>query len=172
MRAATVSRRLGAVLVVASVVLVAACGSSGSDEPAAESSAPTSTTVVDEPTTTSTTAPIDPAKAEFIAEADAICQAGRDALEGKAPPVAVTDAMLTYIVDSYIPTARKQLTDIRALTIPPGDEAEVGAMLDATDAALDAVAADPAGTLESGVDPFAEVNAQLKAYGLQVCGTS
>ena len=49
---------------------------------------------------------------------------------------------------------------------------KLAAILDDTDAALDRLAADPIGVIDSGRDPFADVNQRLNAYGLTDCGAS
>jgi hypothetical protein len=82
------------------------------------------------------------------------------------------DAMTAFVRDTFVPAVRGQLDAIRALGFPPGDEAELAAILDDTDAALDLLAADPLGVINSGRDPFGDINARLNDYGLTDCGAS
>ncbi len=185
--------RVGALVLVAAVA-VAGCGVEGKvDEagpstttsttaptttsttgPATTTSTALSTTTTTEAPTTTTTAPGSDgaARAAFVEAANRICREGSDALAGGEPDATDQDAMAAYITGTFVPAVRRQLDEIRALGFPPGDEAELAAILDDTDAALDRLAADPIGVINSGRDPFGDVNARLNAYGLTDCGAS
>ena len=66
---------------------------------------------------------------------------------------------------------QNQLDQIRALGIPPGDEEQVNAILDAAQEAVDKLQADPSVVIEQNTpDPFAEANKLAKDYGLSTCG--
>lgn len=185
--------RAGALVVVAAVA-VAGCGVEGTADVAdstttvsVRTSTTELTTSTSEPSTTTTTAPTtttteaptttapgsnDTARAAFTEAANRICREGSDALAGQEPDATDQDAMAGFITGTFVPAVRRQLDDIRALGFPPGDEAELAGILDDTDVALDALAADPIGVINSGRDPFADVNARLNAYGLTDCGAS
>jgi hypothetical protein len=153
--------------VAVSVAVLVGCGSSGTEEPAAR----TTTTGAPAATTSEAGSGTDEmARADFVTRANEICREAIEALSGQEPDTADEDAMVAYLSDTFIPSVRQQLDDIRDLGFPPGDEAELAEMLDGADAALDRLEADPATVLTSGEDPFAEVNDQLNSYGLTECG--
>ena len=165
------NRTLGHIgaLVVMSVVALVGCGASGGDEPAAEPT--TTTTEAPSPSTSEAgSEPDGDAKADFVAQANEICRAAIEAMAGQEPSTADEADMVAYLSDVFIPSVRQQLDDIRDLGFPAGDEAELTEMLDASDAALDRIEADPAGVLASGEDPFEGVSGQLNGYGLTECG--
>ncbi|MBX3284292.1 MAG: hypothetical protein KF703_03030 [Actinobacteria bacterium] len=193
----TVARQLGAVA-VSGLLALAGCGVQAADDVSGPStttatttpgsttrtptSTSTSTTTTEAPTTApATTAPAtttsvpgsdDAARADFVERANRICREGGAALAGQEPDTSDQAALAAYVTDTFVPAVRRQLDDIRALGFPPGDEAELAAILDDTDAALDRLAADPIGVIDSGRDPFADVNQRLNAYGLTDCGAS
>lgn len=189
MRPTRTTSTIGA-LSLATALALAGCGVKATQETVAEASTTTSsaastttdtgpeeqsttTSEAEVETTTTTTAPADDdAKADFLARANEICRVGADALAGSEPSSNDQEALAAYVKDVFVPAVRKQIDDIRALGLPPGDEAELTAIFDATYAALDRLAADPITIVNSGEDPFDGVNQQLIAYGLTDCGAS
>lgn len=187
MRPTRTTSTIGA-LSLATALALAGCGVKATQETVAEASTTTSsaastttdtgpeeqsttTSEAEVETTTTTTAPADDnAKADFLARANEICRVGADALAGSEPSSNDQEALAAYVKDVFVPAVRKQIDDIRALGLPPGDEAELTAIFDATYAALDRLAADPITIVNSGEDPFDGVNQQLIAYGLTDCG--
>lgn len=187
MRPTRTTSTIGALSLAAALAL-AGCGVKATQETVAEASTTTSsaastttdtgpeeqsttTSEAEVETTTTTTAPADDnAKADFLARANEICRVGADALAGSEPSSNDPEALAAYVKDVFVPAVRKQIDDIRALGLPPGDEAELTAIFDATYAALDRLAADPITIVNSGEDPFDGVNQQLIAYGLTDCG--
>lgn len=187
MRPTRTTSTIGALSLAAALAL-AGCGVKATQETVAEASTTTSsaastttdtgpeeqsttTSEAEVETTTTTTAPADDnAKADFLARANEICRVGADALAGSEPSSNDQEALAAYVKDVFVPAVRKQIDDIRALGLPPGDEAELTAIFDATYAALDRLAADPITIVNSGEDPFDGVNQQLIAYGLTDCG--
>jgi hypothetical protein len=111
-------------------------------------------------------------RAEFIAEADAICRrylneldrAAAEAFRGRTSAKEIE----RYISDEFAPATEDELAEIRALTPPAGDEEEVDAILDAAENAVDAVGDNP--SLFSTGSPFAKANRLASEYGLRVCG--
>jgi len=65
-----------------------------------------------------------------------------------------------------------QIDGIKALGAPTGDEAQVTAIVDSAQSALDKAKADPTTLLQNNPknDPFAKANQLTKAYGLTACG--
>jgi len=110
---------------------------------------------------------------EFVSQGNAICAAGNKELDqagndifsqGQKP----TDAQLQQFADVAVPSIQGQIDAIRALT-PPADIADdVTTFLDDAESALDQVKADP--TLFEQ-EPFADVNKQATAIGLDECAS-
>ena len=107
---------------------------------------------------------------EFESQGNAICAAGnkvlaaadRSTFTSKNP----SDAELRSFADVAVPSIQGQIDGIAALT-PPADQADkVTAFLDAAQAALDKVKADP--SLFAG-NAFSEVNNLGTALGLKEC---
>jgi hypothetical protein len=148
-----------AALVLASGALAAGCGSSDSSTSSSSSS---------------TTAAL--SKAEFIKQADAICTKGNQAINAAqkkafGPGKPSKSQVEQFVNDALIPSIQTQISGVKALPAPAGDEATVTKMLDDSQAALDKAKQDPSALL-SGGGPFAQANQELKAYGLKVCGQS
>lgn len=143
--------------VLAIALIVAGCGSSSDD------------------TTASLT------KAEFIAQADAICKKGNDEIESEfnafakendikenEEPSKEQGAELVETV--LVPNVKNQSEEIRDLGAPSADEEEITAMLDALDEGVEEAEAEPETVFTSKTDPFGPANKIAKEYGLKVCG--
>ena len=112
-------------------------------------------------------------KSAFIQEADQICKEGNDQIDqaGKSLGGNPSDAEIQSFIDETVaPNVENQLDQIRALGIPEGDEAQVNAILDAAQEAVDKIKSDPSVITDNGPDPFAEANKLAKEYGLSTCG--
>jgi len=113
-------------------------------------------------------------KTEWIAKADAICKAGNDEISNAGKQQfgkqKVSQAQLNdFATGTIIPSIQRQVDQIKALGAPSGSEGQVNALLDAVQADIDKVKADP--TLVTGnSDPFADANKLATDYGLKVCG--
>jgi len=156
------SRLYGGLTVVAVLAMglgLAACGSSNS---------------------TSTTAAL--TKAEFVKKGNAICTKGNQQINKAAhqtfskkkypngpPPKSV---QTKFVTDTVIPSVQSQIDGIKALGAPAGDEAQVTAIVDAAQSALDKAKADPTVMLQNNPknDPFAKADQLAKSYGLTACG--
>ena len=120
-------------------------------------------------------------KASYVTKAEAVC---RDAAK-KAATLAQPGASLASLakfLDAELPIVTKVVTDIRAIPIPPGDEATVNEMTAAMDALtpkikeVSAAARANNARLLSGLFDDADLastqaNAKLDAYGLKLCGS-
>lgn len=120
-------------------------------------------------------------KAEFIAQADAICKKGNDEIEAnfeafakknglkgneepsKAQGVEISETIL-------LPSIESQSEELRDLEVPNGDEAEISAMLESLDQGVEEAEEDPESLFASKSDPFGPANKKAKEYGLKVCG--
>lgn len=144
--------------VVVTAAIVAGCGSSSGDE------------------TSSLT------KAQFVAQADAICKKGNAEIESEAEafqeknglgendePSKAQQAEVSETI--LAPNVKNQAEEIRALGAPSGDEDEISAMLDSLDEGVEEIEANPQGPFEANQpNPFGPANKIAKEYGLKVCG--
>jgi hypothetical protein len=123
-------------------------------------------------------------KAEFLKQADAVCSAGKTKVraeyqayltknkieEGKESK-AENEAHVTEIAETIaFPALRQQIEEIRALGAPEGEEAEVKAFLDATEAEVKEAEEDPQSLLASSNEVFAKSDKLAEEYGFKVCG--
>jgi hypothetical protein len=112
-------------------------------------------------------------KSAFIAKADAICAAGNktanQAGEQQFGHNKPTKADLEQFASgTIVPSVEKQLSEIRALGAPAGDEAQVKAITDAAQADVDKLKKDP--SLITSNSTFDDANKLAQQYGLKVCG--
>jgi hypothetical protein len=121
-------------------------------------------------------------KAEFVKQGDAICKkagAGlladtREYMEKNGldaehePSEAQQGELITQVLAPQIQT---ELDGIAALGAPAGEADEVQEFLDAAEAALAKVEADP-GVIVEGPDPFEDANEKEQDLGFTVCGES
>lgn len=116
-----------------------------------------------------------PTKEEFIAEGDAICREGDEALNTAAeeqfgdlsadPPRKQQEQFVSEVVAAEY---RSQLEQLRELTPPEGDEEEVDAILTSLEQLADQAESDPGSLLDAQTAPEA---ARLAAeYGFMSCG--
>ncbi len=117
------------------------------------------------------------AKNRFIAEADRICAstnarveaAGDDLVAGPTdpPPAEVRRVVLSVAV----PALEAEVRAIRALGAPAGDEAQVEAIVAATEEGIEQVRADPVAVIDRGPPAaFRRAGRLARAYGSQECG--
>jgi hypothetical protein len=120
-------------------------------------------------------------KSQFLKKGNAICSKGNQQINnaahqtftkkkypnGQPPKSAVTK----FATDTVIPSVQSQIDGIKALGAPAGDEAQVQAIVDAAQSALDKAKADPTILLQNNQknDPFAKANELAKSYGLTAC---
>jgi len=121
-------------------------------------------------------------KASFVVKAEGLCRDAYRKIDALAAP-GNTAASFSRFIDSLGAISTKLLTDIRAITVPPGDEATVGefatAMENLTNKFKGISAAAKANNprLASGLFDELDVantalNAKLDAYGLTTCGSN
>lgn len=152
--------KLIVLLAVAAALVVAGCGGDDNDDKQGFSSSVGS----------GTTASI--SKEEFTSQANQICtQGASDLAPAQAAVGDSPEEITTFVTDSLVPSVQNQLDDIRALGAPAGEEEAVSSALDASQAGLDQLKADPSLANGGGPDPFAEANTQLDALGLTACGS-
>jgi hypothetical protein len=115
------------------------------------------------------------AKVRFLAEADRICHSTNARIEAAAdglairrhepPPAEVRRVVLRIVV----PTLRSEVEAIRSLGAPAGDEAEVQAILAATERGIRQIEADPVGVLDGPPPALREAGRLAQAYGSAEC---
>ncbi len=138
-------------------LIAAGCGGGGNDDASSE---------------TGTEASADLTKAEFITEADAICQQGGDQIDaagqalGKNPTPAETEA---FAADTIVPNVQNQIDQVDALVPPAADQEQVDAILAAAQEGVDMIKSDP--SLAVSGDPLSVANKLAQEYGLKVCGS-
>ncbi len=123
-----------------------------------------------------------PSKAEFIEEADAICQEGEERSQqivatGFRDPQNPTGEEVLALIQQLVPLQRETIADVRALEMPEGEEDEINDILDQAEAATDQVAEirDPqqaVAVVQAGdtpQDPFYEANQAAEEYGFDEC---
>ncbi len=115
-------------------------------------------------------------KVEFLRQADEIClstesqiEAAADDLlvdEGDPAPEEVEEVALGIVV----PALEAEVAAIGALAVPEGDEEQVQAILDATEAGIAEIEADPQSLLDGPPESLREAQELARAYGSQQCG--
>ena len=149
-----------AVVIAIAVTLVVGLVASGCGSSSSKSTASTATT---------------PAlsKPQFLAQGNAICRQGNQRL-GAAQDKAFghnepSQAQITaYVTNAFAPDIQSQISAIRALGAPSGDQATVTTMLDVAQADLNRVKSNPA-LLTSNSPPFADFAKLAHPYGLTAC---
>ena len=121
-------------------------------------------------------------KAEFIQKADQICAEGDNAtsqqIQQQVPGVndgQISSDDLAKVAKLAGQGVKDQITRIRALGVPAGDEGTVNSFLDAADTGADEIISNPDSLQGSNGVPnpnIAKANQEAKAYGLKVCGQS
>jgi hypothetical protein len=110
---------------------------------------------------------------EFLKQGNEICAAGNNELDAAANDVfsdqKPTDAQLQQFADIAVPSIQGQIDAIRALSAPAEIADDVSTFLDNAQSALDEVEADPSLFATSDEGPFADVNQEAKAIGLDEC---
>lgn len=119
-------------------------------------------------------------KAAFVAKADSLCLAANKKADALASPTSLTST--NKYLTSYIPIEEKLFNDIKALAVPPGDEAPVAEMLAAQDAVVAKDKEMQAAAAKNNLSLFGRLdqeegplitaaNSKFDAYGLRDCGT-
>jgi len=184
------------VLVIVLALVAGACSSSSSSSAsttttgatattgATSTTAPASTTTAGAATTaasSSTTAPTSSAKAAFLAKANAICKTMNDQLAQQGDP-GTDPAALAQALDEAASVTADALRQLRALPIPPGDDAKLQAIYSKIDALLHD-ASQMSAALRAGDQKAAQqanqavaadsdaANKLSNAYGLTTCGS-
>jgi hypothetical protein len=119
-------------------------------------------------------------KAQFLKQGNAVCAKGNKEIqegfeefekESGSQNKQPTKAQLTEAIETIVlPGVGKQVEGIKALPAPNGEEAEVEAITDAAEEALEKGEEDPVALTTEKADPFAKANKLANEYGLVKCG--
>lgn len=144
-------------MVAVGILLAAACGDGGDDEGLSAQ--------------------------EYRAQANVICDEGNERTDELSEQLLTelnqsdelpSDDRLRELLEPLLDDIDQQIDDVRALSGPEDLEADVHASLDDAEKVVgelrNQLADDPSAIFESEDDPFAEVNEQLTALGLDECG--
>jgi len=115
-------------------------------------------------------------KAEFVKQADAICETHDQELEAeltaygeeKARPGQDKGTEFTKTV--LLPSIESEIEEISELSPPEADAQQVSAMLSAMQAGADRATAEPEKILSFESNPLLKSKKLAVAYGLEVCG--
>jgi hypothetical protein len=146
---------IAAVLVAG--LAVAGCGSSSSS-----SSSSTSTVAI--------------TKAAFLKQGNAICKKGNQQINAEGKKVfsknkKPTQAQMTqFATATLIPNIQAQISGVKALGAPKGDEAQVNAIVVSAQSALDKGKKNPTLLVSNNSNLFKHSNQLTSAYGLTACG--
>ena len=119
-------------------------------------------------------------KATYVSKAEGLCLAFVDKVEALTPPASF--ASTGRFLDSFLAISNKLASDIKALTVPPGDQGALTEFLNAVDAmnakfseASAAVRANNPRLVLALMDEAqvasTAMNAKADAYGLRACGS-
>lgn len=114
-------------------------------------------------------------KQAYVARAEAICAQGDAHLsaalqkEFPAGPPASKAAVEHATADIIVPALTEEVSRLRALPPPQGDDQRVAAIYDAIDSSLTEIKSDPQQTIVG--DPFAKSQALADGYGMKKCGS-
>lgn len=164
------------ILVLLTVLALAACGDDGGGE-------------------TTDAEVLVPSKRDYIVSADTICSRSQDTLQNQAEldlDIGANDFRVTpageivfkegrrpseaeirrFGAEVAVPSLRQQVADLRALTPPTGDDAELAAIYDAAEAAIERLAADPSLFSDQGAvaRELNEARRLGRRYGFFNCG--
>ena len=112
---------------------------------------------------------------EFIKQANAVCDAGRIAIDAVAAEMFASgeqptaEQLMTFGNETVVPKVQEQIDGIKKLSPPSDLEDDADQMIADAQEALDKIKDDPASALSGEEDPFADVNAQAAAIGLTAC---
>jgi hypothetical protein len=116
-------------------------------------------------------------QAEYVKRGDAICDksdkaqnASLKAMAKKDPKAESTAAgRVKLVVTAGLPPIKIEAQELAALGAPSGDEAEVQAIVDGLNEAIEKSEQNPASVLNSSANPFTQVDKLAQEYGFKIC---
>lgn len=107
-------------------------------------------------------------KAEFVEEAQSICQNAESQQSEALKDAANSDSGLAQLTLAALPPVQDMAEELADLNPPPRDAKKVDAIVEAVEAGVAEVKADP-GDTTAAIEAFAEANKLAEAYGLTGC---
>jgi hypothetical protein len=118
-------------------------------------------------------------KAQFIKQADAICEKGNKASNEEVEEFAKENNVNTskptkeqqeeVIAQVVAPNVQGQVEEISDLGAPEGDEKKIDAMVGAVEEGVEELESNPSALIE-GKNPLSKGSKLAKEYGLKTCG--
>ena len=111
-------------------------------------------------------------KPDFLIKGNAICKTGSAKLDAAASKLGDNPSnkqVKAFVLGVLVPNVAGQIAKLRKLGFPAEDKAQLTSLFQAADQVLVQFKRDPVGSITADTDPFADVNAQLRAYGLTTC---
>jgi hypothetical protein len=120
-------------------------------------------------------------KAAFLKQGNAICKKGNQEINAVGKKVfprnkfsknkKPTQAQMTqFATATLIPTIQTEISGVKALGAPKGDEAQVNAIVVSAQSALDKGKQNPTLLVSNNTNLFKHSNQLTNAYGLTACG--
>ena len=116
-------------------------------------------------------------KAEYLEKADAICTrteqkqaAALQTFGEEHGPLGSRPGEEEVVIAVGLPPLRAQIEEIEGLSMPAGDEKQLGELYDQWHRAIKAVQANPSSILRAGPTPFTLAEQMARTYGFRVCG--
>jgi hypothetical protein len=116
-----------------------------------------------------------PSQEEYVAQADEICREADEALDAEVQERIGTkqpnqQQVVTLTGELVVPNLEGQISDLRALTPPEGDEETVEAIYATLETAVQKIADDP--SIVTGEPPaeFEEASRLAREHGMEKCG--
>jgi hypothetical protein len=165
-----VRKVIGTLLLVAALSVAAGCGGSDSSSDA--------TTATGSTTTASSTTPPTPTKAQFIQEADQICDSDSEILtvklaayeqRAKQTGRPEEEVFEEFAEDVLLPTVETRLEKLHALGLPSKGKQEAEAFFDAMEKGVSAAQQNSASTLAEFEKPFDPAIKLGRAFGFKRC---
>jgi len=118
-----------------------------------------------------------PSKAEFIKQADAMCNGMDKAIYGKLqdlersyPNGRPNEVLLEkFLLAVILPAIQEEAGELRALSAPKGDEKTVQGIASGIEAGIKKAEEDPASTVTDLRGPFSHAIGLATEYGFKVC---
>jgi hypothetical protein len=128
----------------------------------------------------SSTAASSISKEEFITKADAICKKGTErlqkaifsALKNPRNLTKVSEAeQIRIVTTAMVPSVSREVKELRALSIPNGDEEKVEAIITALEEGVETAEQDPHAVTKSSDAVFGISSRIAAEYGLKACSS-
>lgn len=119
-------------------------------------------------------------KATFVKQAEAVCKSNTRRLQRDIIRVLRTKHGIrkpsqkenVYLVGAVIvPNVRREVKELRALSVPSGDEQTIDAMISALEEGLEIAETDPKAVTSTSDVVFGIASRLAAEYGLEACGT-